>query len=87
MYVIHRDPKNAYESFVERFCLRKRKGNPHAEKRRMVADAASAWRSEFGKNKQKLDEFLKLQAGEKPFVRYESYLNHINTRLTIASHI
>ena len=32
-YIVYRDPKNDYESFAERFCLRGRVKNPFAERK------------------------------------------------------
>ena len=42
--IVYRDPKNDYESFVERFCLRGRVKNPFAEKKELLNQAEFTWR-------------------------------------------
>ena len=33
-YIVYRNPANSYESFVERYCLRKRLKAPHCQKKK-----------------------------------------------------
>jgi len=56
-FIVYRDPKNSYESFVERFCLRGRASNRFAEKKDLVSDAEFVWREKkFSSNKDTLNE-------------------------------
>ena len=68
-YIVYRDPKNSYESFIERFCLREKAKNVFIEKKELVKKGQYAWREgEFSTKKEKLEEYLRLLPGEKPFV-------------------
>ena len=67
-YVCYKNPKDSYESVVERFCLRRRKENPHEKKSEMVTSAQEYWK-EVGKDAEKVKEFIKLRPSEKDFVR------------------
>ena len=70
MFVIYKNPSNQYESFVERFSLRERKKDPHMSKADIVKKAIHFWKEEnLSKNHGKLEQYLTLREGEKPFVR------------------
>lgn len=66
-YIVHKNPKPGYESFVERYCLRNYKpGKPTSE---LHIEAQKKWK-EYSKNAKKIQYFLELQPGEKEFVRF-----------------
>ena len=67
--MVYRDPKEGSESFIERFCLRKRKQDRYADKKIMVDDANRLWREKYKKDSVALREYLRLQEGENPFER------------------
>ena len=68
--IVYRDPKNDYESFVERFCLRGRVKNPFTEKKELINQVEFMWREKrVSSNKSNLNEYLKLPPGEKRFMR------------------
>ena len=69
-YIVYRNPANSYESFVERYCLRKRRKDPHCQKNDITKEAECMWREKkMNSNKDLVEDFLKLLPGEKPFVR------------------
>ena len=70
MFVIYKNLSNQYESFVERFSLRERKKDPHMSKADIVKKAIHFWKEEnLSKNHGKLEQYVTLREGEKPFVR------------------
>ena len=70
MFVVYKNPSNQYESFVERFSLRERKKDLHMSKANIVKKAIHFWKAEnLSKNNGKLEQYLTLREGEKPFVR------------------
>ena len=70
-YVIYKNPKDGYESFVERYCLRKRNENVSISKSKLLEQSNRMWKSEeLGKNPEALNKYLELRIGEKPFCRY-----------------
>jgi hypothetical protein len=76
-YVVYRDPKGDYESFIERYCLRSRRDRGHIANKKLVAEAQGKWTSIYKGDSAKLKEFLALQENEKPFVRYLCTKIHI----------
>ena len=68
-YAIYKKPKEGYESFVERFCLRRKKENPHESKESLVGTAQIMWK-DLKNDEAKLKEFEKLLKGEIDFKRY-----------------
>ena len=70
MFLLYKNPSNQYESFVERFSLGERKKDPHMAKADIVKKAIHFWKEEnLSKNHGKLEQYLTLREGEKPFVR------------------
>ena len=69
VFIVYKNPKEGYESFVERYCLRNRTVN--MKKEDVVEKAQKEWRS-FKNDEQKLKDYLQLKPGEKPFVRYKT---------------
>lgn len=69
-YIVYKDPSNDYENVIERFCLRERVSNPHCKKSDIIAKGIRMWKEKkMSGNKKMIKEFLRLTAGEKPFVR------------------
>ena len=66
-YVCYKNPKDNYESVIERFCLRKRKENPREKKSETVKSAKEYW-NEICKDADKVTQFIKLRPNEKDFV-------------------
>ena len=70
MFVVYKNPSHQYESFVERFSLRERIKDPHMSKANIVKKAIHFWKADnLSKNHGKLEQYLTLRQGEKPFVR------------------
>ena len=72
-YIVYKDPKNAFEKYVERHCLREKKIAPTKTKFQLNEAAVASWNSVKG-NDRALQEFLKLREGEKEFSRYVLFL-------------
>lgn len=69
-YVIFRDPSSNYEKVIERYSLRYRSEKPNASKDVIHKAAQAYWKdNKLASNNELVMEFLKLRAGEKPFVR------------------
>ena len=62
--MIYQKPKDKYQHFVERFARRRRKENPHIKKSSLQEEANKEWKV-VKDDPLKVDEFLKLRAGEK----------------------
>ena len=70
MFVIYKNPSNQYESFIERFSLRERKKDLHMSTADIVKKAIHFWKEEnLSKNHGKLEQYLTLWEGKKPFVQ------------------
>ena len=63
-FYVYRDPKNDYECFIERYCLRNKNG--FVPKQQLVKNAQEAWSKH---DKERRDAFLVLRPGEKSFVK------------------
>ena len=72
-FYCYENPSNDYECFVERYCLRN-KGSG-IDRRNLIDEAISVWQKDYKTIKKKEDrkvkveKFLELKRGEKPFVR------------------
>ena len=66
-YCSYKSPNGAFESVAERFCLREKK-KTRKQNKDSVAQANKFWK-EIKTDEKKIEEFLKLRPGEKPFVR------------------
>ena len=69
-----KNPSPGYESFVKRYCLRRRKNCDISGKQGLLKKAKNTWTNEYKGNKKKTEEFLKLRDDDKPFVRYLFYV-------------
>ena len=68
-YIIYRDPKGDYESFIERYCLRAKRERGQISTKKIHAEAQNEWKTVYKGNEEKIRNYLILQEDEKPFVR------------------
>ena len=81
-----KNPSSGYESFVEKYCLRKRKNGDISGKQVLLKKKQNAWTNEYKDDKKKTEEFLKLRDDEMPFVRYLFYVKYYFTNNATYSH-
>ena len=51
-----KNPSPGYESFVERYCLRRRKNGDISGKQELLKKAQNAWANEYKDDKKKTEE-------------------------------
>ena len=78
-HAMFKNPSPGYESFVERYCLRRRKNGDISGKQELLKKAQNAWSNEYKDGKKKTEKFLKLRDDAKPFVTYLFYVKYCFT--------
>ena len=63
-YVIFKNPQGLYESYVERYSLRRREVDKNIKKQSLFVEAQTNWKLE-----ENVEDFLILRDGERDFVR------------------